>query len=51
MRAPLSWLNALCDSGMEPRELAERLSMTGTEVERVHVLGAEIRRRFLDPAN
>ena len=40
MRLPISWLQELCDPGMEPRELAERLSMTGTEVERVTRLGA-----------
>ena len=40
MRLPMSWLQELCDPGMEPRDLAERLSMTGTEVERVTRLGA-----------
>jgi phenylalanyl-tRNA synthetase beta chain len=40
MRVPLSWLRTLCDPGLEPRELAERLSMTGTEVERVSPAGA-----------
>ena len=39
MRAPLGWLNSLCDAGLEPGALAERLSMTGTEVERVTTLG------------
>ena len=41
MRAPLGWLNSLCDAGLEPGALAERLSMTGTEVERVTALGVE----------
>ncbi len=40
MRAPLSWLTELCDPGLEPRQLAERLSMTGTEVERMLELGS-----------
>ena len=31
----MSWLRTLCDPGLEPGALAERLSMTGTEVERV----------------
>jgi phenylalanyl-tRNA synthetase beta chain len=35
MRIPLSWLSEHCDPDLEPRALAERLSMTGTEVERV----------------
>lgn len=39
MRAPLSWVNELCDAGLGARELAERLSMTGTEVERLLELG------------
>ena len=41
MRLPLNWLQELCDAGLEPRALAERLSMTGTEVERVSRLGVE----------
>ncbi len=39
MRVPYSWLREYCDPGMEPRELAERLAMTGTEVERVTQVG------------
>lgn len=39
MKVPVSWLNELCDAGLEPRALADRLSMTGTEVERVNALG------------
>jgi phenylalanyl-tRNA synthetase beta chain len=35
MRVPWSWLLEYCDPGVSPEELAERLSMTGTEVERV----------------
>src|SRR4051794_19545950 len=39
MRVPYSWLREYCDPGTEPGELAERLAMTGTEVERVTTIG------------
>ena len=39
MRVPYSWLREYCDPGIEPRALAERLAMTGTEVERVVTVG------------
>ena len=39
MRVPYSWLRELCDPGVGPEELAERLAMTGTEVERVTRIG------------
>ncbi len=39
MRVPYSWLREYCDPGVEPEELAERLAMTGTEVERVGSFG------------
>ncbi len=39
MRVPIGWLSTLCDSGLAPRDLAERLSMTGTEVERLAEMG------------
>jgi phenylalanyl-tRNA synthetase beta chain len=35
MRVPYSWLREYCDPGVGVAELAERLAMTGTEVERV----------------
>lgn len=35
MRVPVSWLSEYCDPGWSPSETAERLSMSGTEVERV----------------
>ncbi|HET7177184.1 MAG TPA: phenylalanine--tRNA ligase subunit beta [Solirubrobacterales bacterium] len=35
MRVPYSWLREYCDPGIGAEELAERLAMTGTEVERV----------------
>ena len=35
MKVPVTWLTEYCDPALEPREIAERLAMTGTEVERV----------------
>src|SRR5262245_60618384 len=39
MRVPYSWLREYCDPGLSPEALAERLVMTGTEVERVTCSG------------
>jgi phenylalanyl-tRNA synthetase beta chain len=39
MRVPYSWLREYCDPGLDPEALAERLAMTGTEVERVATVG------------
>ena len=39
MRAPYSWLREYCDPEMEPAALADRLVMTGTEVERLDQIG------------
>jgi phenylalanyl-tRNA synthetase beta chain len=39
MRVPYSWLREYCDPGIGAEELAERLAMTGTEVERVTTIG------------
>jgi phenylalanyl-tRNA synthetase beta chain len=39
MRVPFSWLREYCDPGTDAGSLAERLAMTGTEVERVGVVG------------
>jgi phenylalanyl-tRNA synthetase beta chain len=39
MRVPYSWLREYCDPGLDPAELADRLVMTGTEVERVETVG------------
>ncbi|MFL5832402.1 MAG: phenylalanine--tRNA ligase subunit beta [Solirubrobacterales bacterium] len=41
MRAPLSWLREYCDPGLDPAALADRLVMTGTEVERIETVGPE----------
>ena len=40
MRVPMEWLAEYCDSGLGVDQLAERLAMTGTEVERVMRHGA-----------
>ncbi len=39
MKIPYSWLKEYCDPSMPAAELAERLAMTGTEVERVAAVG------------
>ena len=39
MRVPYSWLRECCDPGVEVAEIAERLVMTGTEVERIGTVG------------
>ncbi len=39
MKVLYSWLREYCDPGVEPGQLAERLAMTGTEVERVGTVG------------
>ncbi|MCB0862471.1 MAG: phenylalanine--tRNA ligase subunit beta [Solirubrobacterales bacterium] len=39
MRVPYGWMADYCDPGLLPRDLAERMAMTGTEVERVVTLG------------
>jgi phenylalanyl-tRNA synthetase beta chain len=42
MRVPLEWLRQYCDSGLDAAALAERLAMTGTEVERIGRHGAPV---------
>src|SRR5262245_30445260 len=39
MKVPYTWLRELCDPGLSAEALADRLVMTGTEVERVTVAG------------
>jgi phenylalanyl-tRNA synthetase beta chain len=39
VKVPYSWLREYCDPGMPAEQLAERLAMTGTEVERVTLAG------------
>jgi phenylalanyl-tRNA synthetase beta chain len=47
MRVPYSWLREYCNPGVEPGELAERLAMTGTEVERVGAVGPPSAENFV----
>jgi phenylalanyl-tRNA synthetase beta chain len=47
MRAPLSWLREYCDPGIEPAALADRLVMTGTEVERLETIGPDSAEGFV----
>ncbi|MFL5893967.1 MAG: phenylalanine--tRNA ligase subunit beta [Thermoleophilaceae bacterium] len=39
MRTPYGWLQAYCDSGLSPGDLADRLTMTGTKVEALQHVG------------
>jgi phenylalanyl-tRNA synthetase beta chain len=39
VRAPYSWLESYCRSGLAPADLADRLTMTGTKVEALHRIG------------
>ncbi|HEX5713195.1 MAG TPA: phenylalanine--tRNA ligase subunit beta [Solirubrobacterales bacterium] len=39
MKVPYGWLREYCDPGVSVEELAERLVMTGTEVERIGAVG------------
>jgi phenylalanyl-tRNA synthetase beta chain len=47
MRVPLSWLAAYCDPGLPVDALAERLALTGTEVDRVHAHGVAALEHFV----
>jgi phenylalanyl-tRNA synthetase beta chain len=47
MRVPYAWLREYCDPAIDARELAERLAMTGTEVERVMAMGPPAADGFL----
>jgi phenylalanyl-tRNA synthetase beta chain len=39
MRVPLSWLREYCDPGLSAAGIAERLDLTGTELERIERVG------------
>jgi phenylalanyl-tRNA synthetase beta chain len=39
MRVPLTWLREYCDPGLSAVEIAERLDLTGTELERIERVG------------
>ena len=47
MRVPISWLGEYCAPALDPGELAERLAMTGTEVERVEHHGVDALQHFV----
>ncbi|HLH66344.1 MAG TPA: phenylalanine--tRNA ligase subunit beta [Solirubrobacteraceae bacterium] len=47
MRVPLSWLREHCSPPLETERLAERLAMTGTEVERIEHHGVGELGRFV----
>ncbi len=47
MKVPYSWLREYCDPGISAEELADRLVMTGTEVERVTVVGPPSAENFV----
>jgi phenylalanyl-tRNA synthetase beta chain len=39
MRTPYAWLREYCDPGLSAAEIAERLDLTGTELERIERVG------------
>ncbi len=47
MRVPLEWLHDFCAPGLAVRELATRLAMTGTEVDRIHRHGVDALEFFI----
>ncbi len=47
MRVPVTWLHEYCRPELDAFELAERLAMTGTEVERVETHGVTALDRFV----
>jgi phenylalanyl-tRNA synthetase beta chain len=47
MRAPIEWLHEYCAPALSTFELAERLAMTGTEVERVETHGVTALENFV----
>jgi phenylalanyl-tRNA synthetase beta chain len=46
MRLPLLWLHDYCDPGLTAAELATRLALTGTEVDRIHTHGVTALEHF-----
>ena len=47
MRVPIEWLAEYVDPGSDPRELGERLTMTGTKMEAVHHHGVGALEHFV----
>ncbi len=47
MRVPLNWLHEYCHPDLDAHRLAERLALTGTEVERVEAYGVTALEHFV----
>jgi phenylalanyl-tRNA synthetase beta chain len=47
MRLPVSWLYEYVEPEQDPRDLASRLAMTGTEVDRVQMFGVDAVEHFV----
>ncbi len=47
MRVPIEWLHEYCEPHMDTQTLAERLALTGTEVERVEHHGVRATENFI----
>ena len=47
MRVPLAWLRSYCDPGLDAAATADRLTMTGTEVDRVERVGVGSTESFI----
>jgi phenylalanyl-tRNA synthetase beta chain len=47
MLLPTLWLEDYCDPGLDPKALADRLTMTGTYVERIYAHGATALEHFV----
>ncbi len=47
MRVPLEWLHEYCNPGLSADQLADRLALTGTEVERVEHHGVQAHEHFV----
>jgi phenylalanyl-tRNA synthetase beta chain len=47
MRLPLLWLHDYCDPGLPAAQLADRLTMTGTQVERIFAHGVAALENFV----
>src|SRR6202046_3497446 len=47
MRVPIEWLHEYCAPELTTSELAQRLAMTGTEVERVEHYGVSALEQFV----
>ena len=47
MRVPMEWLNEYCAPSLDVAALAERLALTGTEVERIEHHGVDALEHFV----